>query len=112
MQNRFTINLSQFELFVIFLGGFMESSFGRSSDEVIQSRKSRALRTNNSLGIVEQNHYTGPILEKDDVQSINGNPTHGIAGNGSAAKRVEVKQANTENDMWWLNLRYVLVCIE
>ncbi|KAF7837820.1 uncharacterized protein G2W53_006302 [Senna tora] len=90
-------------------GGSPESSFERSSVEVSQSRKSSELRTRNSQGIVEENQDTSPILEKDDVLSINGNPKHGITDNVSAVKKD--KQANTEMDMWWLNLRYVLVIL-
>ncbi|XP_054806180.1 LOW QUALITY PROTEIN: uncharacterized protein LOC129308811 [Prosopis cineraria] len=92
-------------------GGFPEDSFGMSSVEVIQSRKSKDLRTRNSLGIVEEDQDDNKIFEKGDVLSVNGNPKHGIADKVSAANNVKVKLAITENDMWWSNLRYVLVII-
>ncbi|XP_061349194.1 uncharacterized protein LOC133294525 [Gastrolobium bilobum] len=87
-------------------GGVQETGFGISSLEVIQSKE---LRTQNSQGFVEENQDTGPIFEKDGVHSLNGSSRHGLAKKSSAAKRVKVKQANANTDVWWLNLRYVLV---
>lgn len=106
------INLAPFELLFICLGGVQETSVGVSSLEVIQSRDSRELRTQNPepQGFVEENQDIGPFFEKDNVHSINGSSRHGIAKKNSAANRVKVKQANTKTDMWWMNLRYVLVC--
>lgn len=103
-------NLAQFESFSICLGGFKETSVGMSSPEVIQSRDSRELRTQNPQGFVKGNQDTGPILEKDNLHGINGSSGHGLTKKNSAANEVQVKQANTRTDMWWLNLRYVLVC--
>lgn len=101
------INLAQFELFIICLGGLQETSFGKSAPEVIQLRE---LMMQNSHDPVEENRDNGPNFEKDDVHSINGSSRRGLAKKNSAANRVKVKQANTKTDMWWLNLRYVLVC--
>ncbi|KAK2412057.1 hypothetical protein QL285_047283 [Trifolium repens] len=70
-------------------GGFPETSVGMSSPEV------KELRTQNSKG-----------FEKDNVDSINGS-----SGRGFAKKNSALKQANTRTDMWWLNLRYVLVIV-
>ncbi|XP_028751538.1 uncharacterized protein LOC114711322 isoform X2 [Neltuma alba] len=92
-------------------GGTPEDGFGRSSVEVTRSRKSKDLRTQNTRGIVGENQDASPNFEKGDGRSMNGNPKHGIADNVSAAKNVKVKQANAETDMWWLNLRYVLVIV-
>ncbi|KAJ1395217.1 hypothetical protein SESBI_33588 [Sesbania bispinosa] len=72
-------------------GGFQKTSVGMSSLEV--------------------NQDSGPIFEKDNVHSINGSSRHGLPKTNSAANRVKVKQANTRTDMWWLNLRYVLVIL-
>ncbi|XP_027331294.1 uncharacterized protein LOC113846823 isoform X2 [Abrus precatorius] len=80
--------------------------------EVIQSSKSRELRTQNSRGtFVEENQDTGSIFEKGDVHSINGSSRQGLAKKKSVANRVKVKQANTKTDIWWLKLRYVLVIL-
>ncbi|CAI8610652.1 unnamed protein product [Vicia faba] len=70
-------------------GGLPKNSVGMSSPEVRESR------TQNSQG-----------FEKDNVHSINGSSGHGFAIKNSARK-----QANTRTDMWWLNLRYVLVIL-
>lgn len=78
-----------------------------SSPEVIQSRGSTS--TQNSWVFVEENQET-PIFEKDSVHSVNGSSRDGLAKQNSAANIVKVKQANTKTDMWWRNLRYVLVC--
>lgn len=86
-------NLAQFELFFICLGGFPETSIVMSSPEV------RELRTQNSQG-----------FEKDNVASINGSSGHGLAKKKPAANKAKVKQAKSRTDIWWLNLRYVLVC--
>ncbi|KAK7363577.1 hypothetical protein VNO77_05724 [Canavalia gladiata] len=43
--------------------------------------------------------------------SANGSSRQGLAKTKSAANSVKVKQANTKADMWWLNLRYVLVIL-
>lgn len=59
----------------------------------MSSTEVRDLRTQNSQG-----------SEKDNVHRINGSSGHGFAIKHSAPK-----QANTRTDMWWLNLRYVLV---
>ncbi|CAL0307223.1 unnamed protein product [Lupinus luteus] len=89
-------------------GGFQEASFLKSAPEVIQLRE---LSTQNSQSYVEENQETSPIFEKDDVLSINGSSRHGLAKQTSAANRDNVKQGNTKNDRWWLNLRYVLVIL-
>lgn len=86
-------NLAQFELFFICLGAFPETSIGMSSPEV------RELRTQNTQG-----------FEKDNVDSINGSSGHGLAKKNSAANKAKVKQEKSKTDIWWLNLRYVLVC--
>ncbi|GAU11165.1 hypothetical protein TSUD_197890 [Trifolium subterraneum] len=70
-------------------GGFLETSVGMSSPEV------KELRTQDSKG-----------FEKDNVDSINGSSGRVFANKNSA-----LKQANTRTDMWWLNLRYVLVIV-
>ncbi|XP_019451046.1 PREDICTED: uncharacterized protein LOC109353287 isoform X1 [Lupinus angustifolius] len=87
-------------------GGFEEASFPKSAPEVIQLRE---LSTQNSLGSVEENQETSPIFEKGDVHGINGSSRHGLAEKTSAANRDKVKQENAKTDIWWLNLRYVLV---
>lgn len=81
-----------------------------SSLEVIQLNDSSETRTQNSQFFEEGNRGTSPILEKDNVRSVNGSSRHGLAKKKSADNRVKAKQANTKIDMWWLNLRYVLVC--
>ncbi|XP_058758249.1 uncharacterized protein LOC131631471 [Vicia villosa] len=68
-------------------GGFPKNNVEMSSTEV------RDLRTQNSQG-----------SEKDNGHRINGS-----SGRGFAIKNSAPKQANTRTDMWWLNLRYVLV---
>ncbi|KAE9602160.1 hypothetical protein Lal_00049946 [Lupinus albus] len=89
-------------------GGFQEASFQKSAAEVIQLRE---LSTLNSQGSVEENQETSPIFEKDDVHSINGSSRHGLAEKTSAANRDKVKKENTKTDIWWLNLRYILVIL-
>ncbi|CAJ1941009.1 unnamed protein product [Sphenostylis stenocarpa] len=80
-----------------------------SSMEVIQSKKSKDLSTQNSKGFVEENQDTDPSFKEDGVHSTNGNSRHGLTKKDSAADRVKLedKQANTKTDLWWLNLRYV-----
>ncbi|CAJ2653914.1 unnamed protein product [Trifolium pratense] len=70
-------------------GGFPETSVEMSSPEV------KELRTQDSKG-----------FEKDNVDSINGS-----SGRGFAKKNSALKQANTRTDVWWRNLRYVLVIV-
>ncbi|KAK7292268.1 hypothetical protein RIF29_08046 [Crotalaria pallida] len=89
-------------------GEIQETSFGKSAHEVIQSRESR---TENSQGSLEENQDTDPINEKDDMQDINGSSRLDLAKKTSAANSVKVKQANTKTDVWWLNLRFVLVIL-
>ncbi|TKY54154.1 hypothetical protein E2542_SST18560 [Spatholobus suberectus] len=84
---------------------------GAVQETNFRSRKSRDLSIQNSQGFVEENQDTGPIFEKDGVHSINGSSRHGLAKKNPAANRVEVKQANSKTDMWWLNLRYVFVIL-
>jgi len=95
----------------MFLGDARETAPWISSMEVIQSRKSRDLSTQNSQGFEEENQDTGISFEKDDVHSVNGNSRHGLTKKHSPANRtkLKVKQADTETDLWWLNLRYVFV---
>ncbi|XP_057415099.1 uncharacterized protein LOC130709977 [Lotus japonicus] len=92
-------------------GGVQETSVGMSSLEVIQLNDSSETRTQNSQFFEEGNRGTSPILEKDNVRSVNGSSRHGLAKKKSADNRVKAKQANTKIDMWWLNLRYVLVIL-
>ncbi|KOM33504.1 hypothetical protein LR48_Vigan01g306000 [Vigna angularis] len=94
-------------------GDARETAPGMSSMEVIQSRKSRDLSTQNSQGFVEENQDTGISFEKDGVHSVNGSSRHGLTEKRSPANRIKlkVKQADTETDLWWLNLRYVFVIL-
>jgi len=101
------INVAQFELTFIFLGGAQETTSGMSSMEVIQSRKSRDLSTQNSQIFVEENQDTGLRFEEDGVHSTNGSSRHGLTKKHSPANRI--KQTDTKTDLWWLNLRYVFV---
>lgn len=105
------INVAEFELISIFLGDARETAPGMSSMEVIQSRKSRDLSTQNSQGFEEENQDTSISFEKDGVHSVNGSSRHGLTEKRSPANRInlKVKQADTKTDLWWLNLNYVFV---
>ncbi|KAI4345414.1 hypothetical protein L6164_012541 [Bauhinia variegata] len=91
--------------------GLQETSFGRSTLEVKQSRKSRESEMENFKGSVEDNQDGSSGFEKDDLRSINRSPKHGLAEKISAANGVKAKPANTETDMWWTKLRHVLVIL-
>jgi len=106
------INVAQSELTFIFVGGAKETTSGMSSMEVIQSRKSRDLSSQNTQGFVEENQDTGLSFEKDGVHSINGSSRPGLTKKHSSAYRIKRKVKQTEDtktDLWWLNLRYVFV---
>lgn len=93
-------------------GGAKETTSGMSSMEVIQSRKSRDLSSQNTQGFVEENQDTGLSFEKDGVHSINGSSRPGLTKKHSSAYRIKRKVKQTEDtktDLWWLNLRYVFV---
>ncbi|KAH7513366.1 hypothetical protein FEM48_Zijuj12G0192500 [Ziziphus jujuba var. spinosa] len=89
-------------------GIVQESGLGRSSIEVA---KSGALREFGEDGQTTLKEDESNVMEFNPALSVNGSQRNRKAENRSTDREVQDKKSNTETDMWWLNLPYVLVVL-
>ncbi|KAM6545170.1 hypothetical protein CsatB_025906 [Cannabis sativa] len=84
---------------------------GRLEETSAESAKSRKSGMGSDETLMKENHETIEGHSDDLVSSRNGSSRKEVAGKKRVSNSVPKPQSNSETDMWWLGLPYVLVVL-